>query len=89
MMSSPLSQVVMSVLFRWDSGCCFLESLRHCTGVLLFWFPRSDSVSDPDIRSEVSFIGDVYDSTSFFRLNSGVWVLLLILVVEFLYISHK
>ena len=78
----------MSVSFHWISCCC-LESLRHCTGVLLVWFPRSDSVADPDTWGEVSFIGDVCDCTSLFCLKSGVWVLLLLLVFQFLYVWLK
>ena len=76
----PLSLTVMSVSYRYISGCCFWESLGHCTGVLLVWFPRSDSVSDPDTWGEVSLIGDVCDSTSILRL---------IKVVNFLCISTK
>ena len=78
MLSSPLLLAVMSVSFLWVSGCCFLESLGHCTAVLLVWFPRSESVSDPHTWGEVFLIGDVCDSTSFLRL---------ILVVLFLCIS--
>ena len=47
-LSSPLSKVVMSVSFRWISCCCSLESLGHCTGVLLVWFSRGNSALDPD-----------------------------------------
>ena len=64
----------MSVLFRWSSGWCFLESLGHCTGVLLVWFSRSNSESDPDTWDEVIFISDVCASTSFSCL---------IIIVEF------
>ena len=62
----------MSVSFRWISFCCFLESLGHRTGMLLVWFSRSDSVSDPDNWDEVSFIGDVCAPTSFLCLNWGL-----------------
>ena len=44
--------------------------------MLLVWFSRSDSVSDPDTCDEVSFIGDVCASTSFFCL--GEWVSFLV-----------
>ena len=62
----------MSVSFRWNSFCCFLESLGHCTGLLRVWFSRNDSVSDPDFWDEVFSIGDVCASTSFLCLNSGM-----------------
>ena len=38
---------------------------------------------------EVFLIGDVCVSTSFLRLNSGVWVPLFVSVVEFLWLSIK
>ena len=48
-LTTPLSWVVMSVSFRWISCCCFLESLGHCTSVLLVLLSRSNSVLDPNI----------------------------------------
>ena len=44
---------------------CFLESLRHCANVLVVWFARSNTVSDPAMRGEVSFIDNICDSTFF------------------------
>ena len=88
MLKSPLLLVVISFSFRWIASC-FLESLGHCTDVLLVWFSRSDSVSDPDTWGEISLIGVVCNSTSYFCLNSGVRVLLLIILVEFLCKSIK
>ena len=48
MLSSPLAYVVKPISFRWISFCWLLESLGHCTGMLLVWFSRIDSASDPD-----------------------------------------
>ena len=66
---------VISVSFRWISGCCFLESFEHCAGVLLVLFPKSDSVSDSDTLGEVSLTGDVCDSKSFLRFLLVVEIL--------------
>ena len=82
MLSSPLPWVVMSVSFRWISCCCLLESLGHCTGVMLAWF----SVSDPDTWDEISFIGDVCASTSLLCLNSCMWVFLWVSLVKTLWL---
>ena len=62
----------MSVSFRWISSCCFLEALSLCTGVLPVCFPRNGSVLDPENWGEVSFIGDLCDSTLILCLNSGM-----------------
>ena len=79
----------MPFSFLWISGFRSVESLWHYTGKFLVWFSKNGSVSDPNIWREVSLIGDVCGSTSFLCLNSGVWVLLLGTVVEFLWISIK
>ena len=70
-LSSPLSQVVMSISFVWVSELGFLESLRLGTSALLVWFPRSGSVLDTDTWGEVSLMGDVCDSTSLLCLGSA------------------
>ena len=85
MLSSPLSLDIIFTSCRWISDWCFLESLRICTGVLPVWFFRNVSVLDPDNGGEVSFIGDVCDSTSFLCLISGMWVFLWVSVVEVLW----
>ena len=64
-MSPPQSLAAMSLSIRWISCFRFLESLRHCTGVFLLWFSRKGSIMDPDTSSEVSFSGNVCNSTSF------------------------
>ena len=61
----------------------------HCTGMLLVWSFRSDSVSDADTWDEVSFIGDACASKSFFCLNSGMWVFLWVSLVNTLWILVK
>ena len=86
-MSSSLSLAVMSNPFLWISRFRFVELLWHCTNVVSLWFFRNGSVLDPDTWGEVSLVGDVCDSTSLLCLNSGFWVLLLVSVVEFPWIS--
>ena len=76
MLSSPLSLAIMFLSCCWISSCSLLESLRLCTSVLLVWFPGSGSVLDADTWEEVSFIGDVCDSTSLHCLDSGILVFL-------------
>ena len=51
-------------------------SLRLGTSGLLVWFPRRGSVLDTDTCDEVSFMGDVCDSTSALCLDSGMLVFL-------------
>ena len=58
-LSSPLSQVIMSISFLWISELGFLESLRLGPSSLLVWFPRSGSVLHTATWDEVSFVGDV------------------------------
>ena len=73
-MSSPMSLPIVFISFCWIPGCGFLESLTLCTSVFLVWFRRIGSVLDTDTWDEVSFIGDVFDSTSLLCLHSGIWV---------------
>ena len=86
MSPSSLSLAVISVSFRWISFYRFVEALRHCIGVLLVWFSRNESLLDPNTRGEVCFNGDLCASTSIFCWNSGVLILLLLSLVEFLII---